>query len=434
MNPNSDAVRSAAPSGTADRLLAVVRRLSYLQAPDEIMAVVRKAVRDLMGADGATFVLREGDLVYYADEDAIAPLWKGQRFPIGACISGWSILHRSSVVIEDIYSDPRIPVDAYRRTFVKSLVMVPIRPLDPLGAIGAYWARLHRAAPEEVAMLEAVADATAISFANARLYEEAQRELGRRRQVEGQLQSLNLHLEKRVAERTRTLEEVMQELDLFASTVSHDLRAPLRSMRGLTQILLEDCAGRLLPEHLDLVRKIAGSADRMQALIEGLLAYSRLSREQVRLQDVGLEEVLDRLAWDLRDEIDERGAELRVERPLASVRAHPMMLQQALANLVRNAIKFVEPGRSPQVRIRSETNHGSVRVWVEDNGIGISPEHHGRIFQVFERLNPSSAYPGSGLGLSIVKRAIERQGGQVGVHSSPGEGSRFFVELPEGKS
>ncbi|HYF01381.1 MAG TPA: histidine kinase dimerization/phospho-acceptor domain-containing protein, partial [Planctomycetota bacterium] len=380
MNPLPDAGQSV-PNAVADRLLAVVRRLSYLQAPDEIMATVRKAVRDLVGADGATFVLREGDRVHYADEDAIQPLWKGQRFPIDGCISGWSILHRTPVVIEDVYSDPRVPIAAYRPTFVKSLALVPIRPLDPLGAIGAYWAGLHRATPAEVGMLEAVADATAISFANARLYEEVQRELAERRKVESQLQSLNLHLEKKVSERTRTLEEALQELDLFASTVSHDLRAPLRSIRGLSQILVEDGSDRLLPEHCDLLRKIIGSADRMHALIEGLLAYSRISREQVRLQDVRLEEVVDLLLWELRDEIEERRAELRVERPMPSARAHPMMFQQALANLIRNAIKFVAPGRTPQVRIRAEIHGGSVRLWVEDAGIGIPAEHHGRIFQ-----------------------------------------------------
>lgn len=420
----------ASPASTAQTLLAVVRSLSYLQAPDEIMAVVRKAVRDLLGSDGATFILREGNRVHYADEDAIAPLWKGHRFPINSCISGWSILHRSSVVIEDIYADPRIPIAAYKPTFVKSLAMVPIRPLDPLGAIGAYWATRHLATSDELALLESIADATAIAFANARLFDEAQRELAERRKIEDQLHALNLHLEKKVAERTRTLEETLKELDLFASTVSHDLRSPLRSMRGLSQILLEEGGGRLEPEQTDLLRKIVGSADRMQALIESLLAYSRLSREEVKLQDIRLEEAVDRLLRELRDEIEEREAEIKVDHPLLPVRGHPMLLHQALSNLLRNSLKFVERGTRPRIRIRAEAARDSVRLWIEDNGIGIPEEYHDRIFKVFERLHPSAHYPGSGLGLSIVKRAIDRLGGKVGVISSPGEGSRFWFELP----
>ncbi|HZT30752.1 MAG TPA: response regulator [Bryobacteraceae bacterium] len=122
------------------RLIAAVQELSLARDLDGVMAIVRRAGRELTGADGATFVLREGDLCHYADEDAVAPLWKGQKFPLSACISGWVMLNRQAAVIEDIYADPRIPADAYRPTFVKSLAMVPIRTEAPVGAIGNYWA------------------------------------------------------------------------------------------------------------------------------------------------------------------------------------------------------------------------------------------------------------------------------------------------------
>src|SRR5512134_2389917 len=121
-----------------ERLIEVVQELSLARTLEGVMAIVRSAARELTGADGATFVLRDGDLCYYADEDAIAPLWKGRRFPMSSCISGWAMLHREPAVIPDIYADPRIPIDAYRPTFVKSRVMVPIRAEEPIGAIGNY--------------------------------------------------------------------------------------------------------------------------------------------------------------------------------------------------------------------------------------------------------------------------------------------------------
>jgi diguanylate cyclase (GGDEF)-like protein len=145
-------------------LLSAVQQLSLARSVEDVQRVVRVAARELAGADGATFVLREGDRCFYADEYAIAPLWKGQKFPLEACISGWAMLNRQHVAIEDIYADDRIPHDAYRPTFVKSLVMVPIRRVDPLGAIGLYWASHHEATEKEIGLAQALADSTAVAM------------------------------------------------------------------------------------------------------------------------------------------------------------------------------------------------------------------------------------------------------------------------------
>ena len=156
-------------------LLDAVGELSRARELAEIQEVVRKAARRLVNADGATFILRDGDKCFYADEDAISPLWKGQRFPLEACISGWSILHGSAVAIEDIYDDGRIPHEAYRPTFVKSLVMTPIRAVEPLGAIGMYWEDHHRATPHEMAAARSLADSTAVALENVRLHQQLER-------------------------------------------------------------------------------------------------------------------------------------------------------------------------------------------------------------------------------------------------------------------
>jgi putative nucleotidyltransferase with HDIG domain len=156
----------------AQELVVVIQRLSLARSIADVQTIVRTGARRLTGADGATFVLRDREQCHYADEDAIAPLWKGQRFPLNQCISGWTMLHRRAAVIEDIYADERIPHSAYRPTFVKSLAMVPIRTLDPIGAIGNYWAARHQPSESELELLQALADSTAVAMENVRVYEE----------------------------------------------------------------------------------------------------------------------------------------------------------------------------------------------------------------------------------------------------------------------
>lgn len=145
--------------------------LSMARGIDEVMAVIRTHARTIVGADGITFVLRDGDLCYYAEEDAISPLWKGQRFPISTCVSGWAMLHRETVVIEDIYADDRVPHAAYRPTFVKSMVMTPVRRDDPIAAIGAYWRRRRRPTANELRTLRWIANSAAVALTNVALYE-----------------------------------------------------------------------------------------------------------------------------------------------------------------------------------------------------------------------------------------------------------------------
>ena len=150
----------------------------------EVQRVVRSAARDLAGCDGATFVLRDGDLCYYADEDAIEPLWKGMRFPMETCISGWAMLNGDHAVIPDIYADPRIPHEAYRPTFVKSLVMTPVRTMAPVGAIGAYWAEQHHATDEEIWLLRGLADATSLALEKVSIHEELAQEVALAREAQ----------------------------------------------------------------------------------------------------------------------------------------------------------------------------------------------------------------------------------------------------------
>ncbi|HEY0888521.1 MAG TPA: sensor domain-containing diguanylate cyclase [Nocardioides sp.] len=170
-----------------DLLLRAVQELAMAHTLDEVVAITRTAARRLTDADGATFVLRDGDQCYYVDEDAIGPLWRGQRFPLETSLSGWSIRHKETVVIPDVYADDRVPHELYRPTFVNSLALVPIRSIDPIGAIGSYWADHHEATPEEMRLLQALADSASVAMAHVGIREE----LSQRVHVESELSRLS---------------------------------------------------------------------------------------------------------------------------------------------------------------------------------------------------------------------------------------------------
>lgn len=206
-----------------ERLLRAVQELSLARSLGDIQRIVRTSARELTGCDGATFVLRENDKCFYADEEAIAPLWKGNRFPLEACISGWAMLNRDAAVIPDIYIDPRIPQGIYRPTFVKSLVMVPIRRLDPIGAIGNYWADHHQPSDQEVRLLQALADSTSIAMENVQVSAE---------------------LEQRVRDRTADLEKANEEIRRLSVT---DELTGLNNRRGF--YLLAEQALRAARRH-----------------------------------------------------------------------------------------------------------------------------------------------------------------------------------------
>lgn len=238
-------------------------------------------------------------------------------------------------------------------------------------------------------------------------------------------------LEERVQARTIALQTTLRELESFTYTISHDLRAPLRAMAGFSRMILEDFGANLGPAGCEYATKIFIAAKRMDALILDLLDYSRVTRQEVKIEPVDLEALVADVLRNMEPEIRERKAEIVVEKPLPGALGNSMMVGQTLTNLLSNAMKFIAPGVSPRIRIRGvRTGDGFVRIEVEDNGIGIEAQYLDRIFRIFERLNAAEEYPGTGIGLAIVRRAMERMGGRSGVDSEPGRGSRFWIELP----
>jgi signal transduction histidine kinase len=225
------------------------------------------------------------------------------------------------------------------------------------------------------------------------------------------------------------LKDANSELEAFSYTVSHDLRAPLRSISGFVTVLLEDYGSRLDEEGRNHLIALDRAAKRMDALTRDLLAYGRVARESVTLEPVRLQPLLEAVI-SLIGEGTTPSANITIEPELLDVMGHRFLLEQCLSNLINNATKFVSPGVTPEVRIRTESRGNQVRLWIEDNGIGIDASYHHKIFSMFERVGDLHRYEGTGIGLAIVHRAVQRMGGACGVESAPGQGSRFWVDLP----
>jgi signal transduction histidine kinase len=386
-----------------ERLVEAGMELSQARDLDGIITTVRSVARELTGADGATFVLRDGDLCYYVDEDAIAPLWKGRHFPMDVCISGWCMRNRQPITIEDIYQDDRIPADAYRPTFVKSLAMVPIRTSDPVGAIGNYWAVNRQPTEEEVRLLQALADLTSVSMENVR--------------------------------RSAETLEAIRARDEFLSIASHELRTPLTPiriqmshLRELAYEIVDRDKERAVRTGLALIDR---QTRRLERLIDELLDVSRImgDRLQLQLEELELVEAIERVVAEVRQRSSEASAaviQIEADEPIVG-RWDRLRVEQVIDNLVSNAIKY---GQGQPIHIRVERAGDDAVIEVQDGGIGVPPEDHDRVFGRFERAVSVRNYGGLGVGLFIARQFIERMGGSIALRSEPGQGATFTVALP----
>lgn len=242
-----------------------------------------------------------------------------------------------------------------------------------------------------------------------------------------ELQRLSTRLDASLAEARRA----HRELETFTYSVSHDLKAPLRGLDGYSQLLLSRHAGQLDEEGQHFLQRIRAAARQMAQLTDDLLAYARLERRAQALGAVSLHALVKSVLADCADELDRRGVVPQLELPAVTLRADIEALKLALRNLVDNALKFSATAAAPALTIGADCVEGAVRLWVRDNGVGFDMGFHDRIFQIFQRLHRAEDYPGTGIGLAIVAKAMERMGGRAWAESTPGQGATFFLELPQ---
>lgn len=237
-------------------------------------------------------------------------------------------------------------------------------------------------------------------------------------------------LERLVAGRTAELRESNEQLGMVIHSIAHDLRAPLRAMQSFGQVLARDYARRLDEKGRDLAIRISEAGVRMDKLLHDLLAFAQVAQTTIELAPVNLQIAVQSALFNCRERIQEANGEVKVISPMPKVLAHGPTLEVVIANLVGNALKFVAPGVLPRVIIRADETGKMVCLSIQDNGIGIAPQYQERIFQTFRQLQ-AGEYKGTGIGLTIVQKGVDRMKGRIGVESKLGEGSRFWIELPK---
>ena len=382
--------------------IRAVQQLSCCRDLESVMVVLREIARNLTGADGVTVVLRDGDLCYYAEENAMAPLWKGHRFPMKSCISGWCMLHREQVVISDIYADPRIPYEAYRPTFVKSLAMVPIRSDDPIGAIGAYWADYHQASDKELEIMQAIGDSASVAMANVQLIE--------------------------------SLMEANRRKDRFLAMLAHELRNPLAPIRNALHIL------RLHPDEAVTTERAQQMMERqvrhLAQIVDDLLDVSRITQGKITLHQerLDLTRLIRQSAEDRRGLLNTAGLRLDMQLPQMPVwvKGDSTRLAQVLGNVLDNAKKFTPNGGTVTICLTVDTQEQQAVIVVRDTGIGIEVDILPHIFETFAQADRSldRSRGGLGLGLAVAKGLLELHNGTIEATSEgSGCGTQVTIRL-----
>ena len=388
-------------------LAKAVEKIARATTGEEVADIVRRTARSMSGADGVAVVLKDGDRVRYVDEDAVGPLWKGRDFPIEACISGWCIQHDQTVVIEDIYLDPRIPIEAYRPTFVRSCVMTPVGRGDPFACIGAYWGEIRLPSEAEVEALETIARATASALENIRLR-----------------QSLADAL-RRPAEASRVKSE-------FLTNMSHEVRTPLNGVIGGLAVLAAEQAAT--QRQADMIRLLGESTRQLEEVLKTIFDFARIQdvAQDIDIQTVDVAAEIREMIDFFRGRVIEKGLSLEVEiDPSIAIRARTdgAALKRIVGNLLLNAISFTPAGT---VTVRARLEDGTGVIAVSDTGVGIAESDQMRIFSDFAQVDGSATRTvgGMGLGLTICRRLLEKMGGEISVQSRPDEGSVFTVRIP----
>ncbi|WP_298401708.1 ATP-binding protein [Sphingobium sp.] len=406
--------------------------LAGARSIDAIVSVLRAFARRAVGADGIAVVLRDEDKCHYVAEDAMEPLWAGQRFPMQRCVSGWAMLNQQTAVIPDIFMDARVPVDAYRTTFVRSMVMVPIGRVEPIAAMGAYWSEAGAPTENQIALLEALARAASTALENGRLF--------------ASLEALNLQLDQRMREQGKDLEksqdtlrqiQKMEILGKLTGHVAHDFNNLLTPIiGGLDRILSDD----IPPESVGRTASMAmQAAEAAQRLVQRLLTFAR--RQPLQPTAVTLSDLLTGMQALLASTLGPR-ITLAIDAPtsLPPVHADGHQLELAILNLVVNSRDAMPEGGAltirAQVRDRNLpaplTAPAYVCLNIADTGIGMTPAVKASAMEPFFTTKPSGH--GTGLGLSMAHGLAGQLGGALEIDSEVGQGTNVQFWLPIAKA
>ena len=429
----SDKVRS--DYGSEQKALAArwgqaaeaMEALAGARSLEAVTSVLRAFTRRAVGAEGVAVVLRDGDKCHYVAEDSMEPLWAGQRFPMQRCVSGWAMANQQTVVIPDVLTDPRVPVDAYRQTFVRSMIMVPIGRPESIAAVGAYWSEAGTPTDNQIALLEALGRAASTALENGRLF--------------ASLEALNTQLDERVRERTSELQrsqdtlrqiQKMEVLGQLTGHVAHDFNNLLTPIMGGLDLIL---SGRSPDSTLKTAGMAMQAAEAAQTLVQRLLAFAR--RQPLQPTSVDLRALLKGMESLLVSTLGHR-VELRIDLPedLPPVHADPHQLELAILNLAVNSRDAMPEGGKLTVTAEVRTSNlpagltrrRYVRLVIADTGTGMSAKVRAAAMEPFFTTKPSGQ--GTGLGLSMAHGLVGQLGGALEIDSEIGWGTQVQMWLP----
>lgn len=390
-----------------DVLMEAVERLAASHDEMSVAAIVRTAARRLTGADGISVVLKKGDRVHYVDEDAVGPLWKGQDFPIDACISGWAIKNRQTVVISDIAGDPRIPLAAYKPTFVKSLAMAPVGLPNPVAAIGAYWAKIRRPTDEEVRALETMARAASVAMENVKLRRELTQALA----------------DAQAAEAAK---------DAFLASMSREIRGPLGGLATIVEMLRRT---QLDQRQQQLAAVLKHSTEDVVQMVCDILDFARVESGRAALYrgKFDFAAAVREASAPHAARAAERGLffDIHVDEAVnGAFVGDDVRVKQIIDQLAGNAVKFTDSG-GVTIRVEESERVGPrsmFKISVTDTGLGVDANNTDLLFDRFTQ--GDAARGGVGLGLALADALARAMGGAISATARDGAGSTFVVRLP----
>jgi hypothetical protein len=415
---------------------------------DEILKLVIQRAQALTGADGAVVGLVEGDDVVYRSASAWAASLIGLRLPMNASLSGWCVQRGESFYCEDTELDERVVQPIAREMGIRSMIVAPLQYQERFGVLNVFSTRPAAFGPRDVQTLQLIAGLVAASISHARAFAAKQQLIDENTAA---LAALEL--------KSQELQRSNAELEQFAYIASHDLQEPLRMVSSFLKLLARRYQDKLDGDAQEFITFAVDGANRMRRLIQDLLAYSRVGTRGRPLEPTDCEAALDQALANLQLDIEDRQAVITRD-PLPTLMADAGQLTQLFQNLVGNALKFhgdrppcvhlsarrraQPPAVAPSMDGASSTptnarpaGTGALLApreeWLftaRDNGIGLDPKHAERIFVIFQRAHSPEAYEGTGIGLAICKRIVERHGGRIWVESEPGQGATFYFTIP----